>query len=340
MQSPPNKHTSLVPPPTSQHRFRGFVLLVVWVALVCLLFVKFQDISDWFKLRGYKPPTLVSQMVTQDTMTDYGRKLFYVNHPAIASKANLNDKCKTGGTGGEQTIVLGCYNKDGSGIYVLSVTDPRLTGVEQVTAAHEMLHAAYNRLSPSERDKVDAMLEDYFKTVTDQHIKDVMAAYQKSEPDDVVNEMHSVFGSEIADLPAPLEQYYQQYFINRHAVTSFAAQYQSEFTSRQATIASDDTQLASLKDQIDAMEADLNSQQNALKAQRTELDNLRGSNVSAYNAAVPGYNQSVDAYNSEVEQVKGLIDQYNQLVIERNGVSFEEDQLSKALSSDVAPISQ
>ena len=33
----------------------------------------------------------------------------------------------------EKTIILGCYHSDQEGIFVYNVTDPRLSGVEQVT---------------------------------------------------------------------------------------------------------------------------------------------------------------------------------------------------------------
>ena len=140
--------------------------------------------------------------------------------------------------------MLGCYHSGQSGIFVLDVTDSRLDGVEQVTAAHEMLHAAYDRLSRSERSKVDAMLEDYYKNdLKDQRIVETINAYKKSEPKDVVNEMHSIFATEIASLPAPLEKYYQRYFTDRGQIVANAERYKSEFTSRQEAIVGYDAQL-------------------------------------------------------------------------------------------------
>ena len=283
-------------------------------------------------------PATVAQLAQQDTMNDYGRKLFYVNHPQITSKADFASNCPSGG---EQTIVLGCYHGGQSGIYVLDVNDPRLDGVEQVTAAHEMLHAAYERLSSSDKAKVDKMLEDYYKNdLKDQRILDVIDSYKKSEPNDVVNEMHSVFGSEIANLPAPLEAYYKRYFTNRAQVAAFAERYQSEFTSRQATIDQYDAQLAALKSRIEAGESDIKDQQANIDSQRAALMSLNNSDPSSYNASVPAYNRLIDAYNYQVSSIQNLIAQYNQLVETRNAVALEANQLSKSLSSDVAPISK
>jgi hypothetical protein len=315
---------------------RIFLLVILLIALAVLgaIYVKRQSFFDWLALRNYNPPATVSQLATQDTMTPYARKILYVNHPAIDDKTAFNQPCPN--DGGEQTIVLGCYHSDQDGIFLLNVSDPRLSGVEQVTAAHEMLHAAYDRLSQSERNKVDAMLLDYYNhDLHDRRLIATIAAYKKTEPHDVVNEMHSVFGTEVANLPAGLEQYYKRYFTNRSQVAAYAAQYEAAFTSRQATVNADDVQLSSLKTQINGDETDLKTKQAQINAQQAQLSTERSSNPAAYNAAVPTFNSQVNSYNAEVQTVQGLVTQYNQLVASRNAIALVENQLSSELSGSI-----
>jgi chromosome segregation ATPase len=209
----------------------------------------------------------------------------------------------------------------------------------QVTAAHEMLHGAYERLSDADRKRVDAMLTDYYEHgLTDQRVRETIEAYKKSEPKDVVNEMHSVFGTEIANLPANLEHYYTRYFDDRAKVAAFAAQYQAQFTGRKQQIDQYDAQLTTLKNQIDAMETDLQSKQQQINTLQAQLNGQRRSgDVNSYNAGVPGYNSLVNEYNTEIQTAKSLIQQYNDLVKQRNAVAFEEDQLVKSLSTDALP---
>jgi hypothetical protein len=334
MLSPPNKQIY----PKPRHRLGKFLILIAWFTVLGFAAIHHQDIFDWYKLRDYDAPAVVSQLATQDTMTDYGRKVFYVNHPSALDKPSFVNHCPAGSKS-EQTIVLGCYHGFQNGIYLLNVDDPRLNGVEQVTAAHEMLHAAYDRLSSKERDRVDAMLLNYYTTsLTDHRILATIDAYKKSEPNDLVNEMHSIFATEISTLPPQLEQYYSQYFTNRAQVAGFAATYQAEFTSRQNIVTADDARLATMKTQIDQLTDDIRSKQANISSQRSILNGLRSSDVEAYNAAVPGYNSLVNAYNSEIDQLRSLINQYNQLVNERNAVALEADQLTRELSSDVQPI--
>lgn len=319
-------------------RAATLVLLVVWFGLLGLAALNRQNIIDWWLLRNYHASSTVSQLATQDDLTGYARKVFYVNHPAIDDKSTFAKSCPN--NGGEQTIVLGCYHGNQAGVFLLTVSDPRLDGVEQVTAAHEMLHAAYDRLSSSERKKVDDMLLDFNQHgLQDQRIKDTIAAYRKSEPNDVVNEMHSVFGTEVPNLSPQLEAYYKRYFADRSAVTGFATKYQSEFTSRKSTVMQADAQLAQLKTQITASEADLQTKQTAITNEQNRLIGLKnGGNISAYNAGVPAYNQQIDTYNSEVHSLQSMIDQYNQLVNSRNAVALEQDQLVNELKTNVSTI--
>lgn len=318
----------------------AIILLAVWLAAFGWAVLNWQNLLDWWKLRQYSAPAAVSQLASQDGMTPYGQKIFYVNHPSIDEKSAFSRSCPN--NGGEQTIVLGCYRGGESGIFLLSVSDVRLSGVEQVTAAHEMLHGAYERLSAADRRHVDAMLLDYYRHgLQDQQVKATINAYKKSEPDALVDEMHSIFGTEVAQLPGGLEQYYRRYFTNRSQVVGFAAQYRSEFTSREATINTDDDRLASLKTQINNAEDDLKNKQHTINAQQSILLAQRNSgDVADYNAGVPGYNSLIDAYNAEVQYVRSLVDEYNQLVTERNAIAFEENQLYKELSGTPAPISR
>ncbi|HKR81773.1 MAG TPA: hypothetical protein VJR27_02110 [Candidatus Saccharimonadales bacterium] len=313
-----------------------FLSLVVTGGAV-FAFSERQQLYDWVRLQNYQPPTQISQLAADDTMTAAAQHLFYINHPNLtADKAFFNKQCGNK----EQTIVLGCYHGNQQGIYLYEVSDARLNGVEQVTAAHEMLHAAYDRLSTQDRKNIDAMLQDYYAHgLHDKRIQDSIDLYKKIEPNDVVNEMHSVFGTEVADLPAPLENYYKRYFGDRHKIVQYATDYQGTFTSLQNQVATDDAQLAKWKPQIDTLTSEIQQKQRALATQKAQLDAQRASgNIDAYNAGVTPYNAAVNTYNALVESLKNLIAQYNALVDERNAIAIQENQLAQAINSQASPV--
>jgi hypothetical protein len=332
MQPPTSNSSQFSPKP--RRRLGAWLVLLILVGLLGTAAANRQNVWDWWQLKHYQAPADVAGLADQDTMTASARKIFYVNQPAIDDKASFAKACAAGGAR-EQTIILGCYHGNQAGIFVLAVSDPRLSGVEQVTAAHEMLHAAYDRLSAKDKQQIDKQLMDYYqRDLHDQRILATIDAYKKTEPNDLVNEMHSIFGTEITSLPPGLEQYYQRYFTNRAQIATFAAQYQAAFTSRQATLTGLENQLDDLKSQIQATEDDLKAKKAAIDDKRTQLQAAAGGNTAAYNAGVPAYNKLVDAYNAEVQTVRNLINQFNQLVSQHNDLVLEQSQLRNELDAN------
>jgi len=318
----------------------GLTLVVaVWLVIVGVLVVNGQSIVDWWRLRGYVPPAAVVTLANDDTMTSYTRHLFYLNRPQLTPSVNGFRAYCPENLG---SIVLGCYHPDQDGIFIYNVSDPTLAGVQQVTAAHEVLHAVYARLSGSERANLNSELQSYYEHgLTSTQVKAEVKLYQQTEPGSVMDEMSCTFGTEIANLPASLNAYYSKYFTNRSAIVGYEQKYQAAFSSRQAVVAQDDSQLASLKSQLNSTEAQLGSSLNALNSQQSNLTNLRNSgNISAYDAGVPAYNSSVDAYNAQVQITESLVSQYNQLVASRNQVAGQITTLVTALDTRVTPRQQ
>ncbi|HEX8182352.1 MAG TPA: hypothetical protein VF575_02005 [Candidatus Saccharimonadales bacterium] len=322
----------------------GFKSAKVWLlfTLLAVIIVGFwqqQAIRDWMRLYNYQPAASISQLANQLQFTPQARKLFYVNHPQLEDRTAFNAACSKDD---EHTIILGCYHPVDRGIYIYKVTDARLTGVSQVTAAHEMLHAAYDRLSGRERQRVDTMLQDFYQNkLQSERIKTIIGAYTKSEPNDVVNEMHAIFGTEIVELPGELETYYQQYFQDRSVVTAYAATYQAEFTSRQTQVSSYDKDLQILRQQIDANKIKLETQESKISVLRSQLETSRNAgDIATYNQYVPIYNAQIDAYNNLITMTKSSVARYNQLVQDRNAVALQVADLARSIDSSLQAIEQ
>ncbi len=282
---------------------------------------------DWWLLRSYVPSETVKKLADSAKMSDLSRKLFYVHDPAILDKASFQTSC----TVGEETIVLGCYVSNDR-IYLYDVQDERLAGVEEVTAAHEMLHAAYDRLSPKEKVVLNGLLQEAYDSLTDERIRKNIASYETRDSSVVMNELHSILGTEVLELPRDLETYYQRYFTDRLAVVSLSQIYASEFEKREEQIKAYDAQLSNLNGEITRRQADLGLQSQALTEERKLLESLRG-DASVFNQGVKTYNVKVNSYNSDVAKTKELIDQYNVIVSKRNEIAVEERQLVEAIDT-------
>lgn len=307
----------------------GLLSVVVLAIGGYLAFANTQNIADWWFLRDYQPSPEISQLVTEAGMADQGKKLFYVSDPSLDTKQDFNVNCPFE----EQTIVLGCY--DGRNIFILDINDPELDGVETVTAAHEMLHAAYSRLSDDERQNVDTMLNKQFEQTSNQRIIDLIAEYDSSDQALINNELHSILPTELENLTPELEEYYSQYFDDRQKVVAAALRYEAVFLGLEQDLENLQSQIDGYKSQITAYEQQLETMSEEIGDLREQLDSLRDQNeIAEFNSLVPGFNSKVDLYNDTIALLRGVIEQHNQLVKEINEATIKHNNLVEAIDSN------
>lgn len=269
-----------------------YVILLGGLAAVAL---NEQTLIDQYYLHTFQPAPAMAAIINRLDLTSKARAMMYRGRPRIDSKAAFNADCDPA-TG---ELELGCYA--GGRIYVLKISNPDLAAEMEVVSAHELLHEAYARLSGSERRRVDGLVEQAVAGIHDPDLDARLADYAKTEPGERDNELHSILGTEYANLPAPLEDYYRAYFANRQVIVQAHSSYQAVFAGQKAHIDGELAQIRSLKAQLE----NLNAQMDALRA---------GGRISQYNALVP-------RQNALVRQVNGLVAQYNTDVDEYNALS-------------------
>ncbi len=267
----------------------------------------------------------------QTTMTRDARALFGSNEPRIEDKRRFAQDCPVPDSPG--TLVLGCQGADR--IFLLRVDRPDLSQIMPVTAAHEMLHAAYARLAPPERRKINRRLDAAFASSTDPHLRDVIAEYGTIEPGARHNELHSLLGTEVVALGPALEQYYARYFEDRQQIVRAFQSYQSVFDALEAQY----NQLSSEADALDAQLKDLEPQVQAAGAEADRLagqiDSLRAQGrIDESNRLVDPQNAAVNRANSLADQFNGLVADYNSKVEALNALAITAHQIDEALGVD------
>ncbi|MGD8374270.1 MAG: hypothetical protein PVI21_05460 [Candidatus Woesebacteria bacterium] len=308
----------------------SFFGAIIWFAL------NWQIVLDWWRIQIYPPSAQIVQIADSTGMSSRGRELWYASTPVVESAAAFNQDCQNNS---EESIVLGCYKLQK--IYLFDVTDEKLSGVEEVTGAHEMLHAAYERLSKAEREEIDQLINAQMSVTTDERLLELISLYNKTEPGEIYNEMHSIFGAEYRDLSPELESYYKTYFDDRNKVVTLAESYENVFTESENRIAQMDEQLTNFKSQIDKNNATLDSEYAIIQSESARLNDLwQKQKVDEYNAAVPVYNARIRAYNALVEETQNLIDKHNSLVIERNNEATAQNKLNQSLDSKYNEVNQ
>jgi hypothetical protein len=299
------------------------------------VFAHRQDIFDWWRLSSYKPAASIAALADATTMIGRGRELFYVSDPQVNEREAFNGNCNSLG---EEGLVLGCYKLQR--IYIFNVADPRLNGVKEVTAAHEMLHAAYERLDGPDKAKVNKSLETQLAAIQNERLQALIKLYNEHEPGELLNEMHSILGTEFGNLSPELETYYKRYFSDRAKVVALANGYEAIFTQSKQRIASFDAELDALKAQIEAGNKELEHQKATLEASSAQLDSLRRDDPAAYNQAVPAHNAKVRTFNNLATATRNLVEKYNTLVQQRNQEVAGQSELYNSLDSRYQPISR
>jgi hypothetical protein len=301
------------------------------VATIFILVYR-QRIIDQVTVWGYSASSETTDLVKRAGMNDNGIFYYYASQPTLYSPSTATSFNKICNNNETSTAILGCYS--GSRIYIYLVTDPQLDGISEVTAAHETLHAIYSRLSESEKTRVDKMLEDEYKVLSkDSYYSDLLSFYSTYEPGQRDNELHSIIGTEVANLSPELEAYYDQYFTNRQDVVNLDIKYSSVFKTLKAeadalsgkidsllsTITSLSNQYNSDAQQLQtdinsfntraqsggfSSQAEFNSERAVLTGRASALDATRATIQSDYAT----YQSMVTQYNSYATQSKKLYD--------------------------------
>lgn len=328
--------TSQLHNPKRRSTFRRFLSLIFLLAVLAAgvwAVLNRQFVIDQITVWQFKPSAEITALSRDASLNDHGTFLFYASQPELQSATDFNSNCKTRET---QSIVLGCYTNHR--IFVFEVTDSRIVGVKTVTAAHEMLHAAYERLSSAERDRVDKLLEAQLAKTEDQDMLDLVALYDKLEPGERWNELHSIFGTEVAQLSGELETYYKQYFTDRSQVVAAYTHYHQVFTDLKA-------QATTLQDQLSSKKATIDSKTIEYDTKLAQLE----SDIKAFNqraATTGGFASQAEfsraraslmtrqsALTALAQQINALVAEYNRIVGDLNAVGIEINELNDNLNS-------
>jgi len=269
------------------------------------------------------------ELVDGSELTRHARELVADNQTRVDDKDDFNRDCPNPESAA--TLTLACYT--GSRIYVLRVDQPNLAGVMNVSLAHETLHAAFDELPRSERREVVDLLEAFMAETGDDRIEALLLEYKRTEPGRRATELHSLIGTQVADLPRALERHYARYFEDRSTVVDAFVGYQSVFDDLQVRYDELSLQAASIETQITDTDA-------AYQAAGAEADRFFEEIQSLRNQGrVDESNALVGAQNAAADRANGLGDQYNALVAQYNGLVDEINALAVLINESYNAIS-
>jgi hypothetical protein len=312
--------------------FIAAVASILVLATAILLFINKQYVTDQITIWSFTPSQAVQQVSDKVGFSQRGAFYFLATKPEVSSAEQFNKDCPRQEP---SSPILGCYSN--GRIFIYDITNSKLDGIEEVTAAHEMLHAAWDRLSDVERSRLTTLLKDEYAKHATGDLADRIAYYERNEPGQLVNELHSILPTEVADLSPELELYYSQYFNDRQAVVKLHDQYNGVLKDL-------NTQLNALYEELTTLGVSIESSTEVYDQQSAELsraiaafnqkaDNAGFSTQQEFNAERAQLVQRSNLLQDTRNSINVSIDRYNEAYTEYESVAAQLDTLNKSLDS-------
>jgi uncharacterized coiled-coil DUF342 family protein len=325
------------------HNFlKNSIAIVITIAVLSAagwVVLNRQYVLDQLDFWSYKPTTAVVSIADRAGLSNQGKFYLYASRADIETAAQFNLNCVRQEAG---NAILGCYaNKN---IYIYDITNAQLNGVEEVTAAHEMLHAIWDRMADVDKKTIGDLLIAQYTKLNDPALNARMAYYDRTEPGQKINELHSILGTEYPNLSPELEAHYAKYFSDRSKVVTLHSSYEAVFNSLKKQGNTLKTQIDSLKTSINSKTeqynnevASINDDTTALKNSQASVDRTSQSQVNAYNAKRQSLLDRISALDALRTEINNQTDTYNTAVTEYNKIVVTTNDLNKSLDSTLAP---
>ena len=308
----------------------GWLIMALIGVGALLVFLNREWVHDYLRGRDYQPTSEMQRIREDLALTERGEFLFNAAQPELNDRDDFNAHCRDGAS--TEIAVLGCYTN--SNIYIYNIEEEELDGIRELTAAHELLHAVFARMTEAEKNEFREILEQVYEDNED-ILKRDLDTYDSGER---FEEMYVRVGTEVADLPEALEKHYGEIFKDQDKIVGFYNQYIKVFRK----IESD---MEALKQEMEGLEASIE----AKKAEYSQYLNEVNARVDEFNACADtaGCFESEAVFEArravliseqqELEglynEINGLVDQYNLKVSEYNENVLHNDKLNQIVNS-------
>ena len=298
-------------------------------------------ISDAITVSQYNPTPAVSGYATRAAMSDRGRFLLYASAPQVVAGDAFDGFCSRD----EPDIgVLGCYTLADGRIYLYDIANVDLDDFEVVVAAHEMLHAAWDRMSADEQRALGDPLEDAVATIDPQgELAQRIAAYEEADPASRIPELYAIVGTELAVVPDMLEVHYATYFDDRAIVVALWQKVEGIFAQL-------DQELNRLSSELARLATQISAEQGAAEQTAATLE----TDITAFNerASQPGGYATQSAFERDrqvlierqavltaaIDATNALVDDYTTVLAQFTELNDEAEAINRDLNLDPQPI--
>ena len=314
--------------------FFSLIFLVLLGAGAFFAISNSHNIRDYFAAQNYKPTAEIEKITKKIKPTAFAKNIFYASNPQVENSDEFNQNCRNRE---EDSAILGCY-KSGR-IHVFDVQNSKLKGVKDVTAAHELLHAIWERMNSEEKDKIGKLLEAQYEKSKDPEFEKLMESYDRTEPGEKINELHSLIGTEQIELSKELEDHYAKFFKNRKEIAEIYQGYNNNFKTLKNKTETLTAELQKIKPEIEELTKKYNSDSEELEAEISEFNtNAKNGHYKSQSEFYRDRSKLVAEINKLTESrvnLNSLINSYNSKIKELQESSIEQNELYKSINSNL-----
>lgn len=321
---------------------------VISATLVLALFVagwlaytNRQILQDIYAAAQFSPPSDLQLVMDRVEFSTEGDRIFRASTPTLESSQAFSSQCADV-IHSESDLVVGCFT--GTNIHLFQIADDRLDGMVEVTAAHELLHAVYKRLSPGEKAELRTALEAEYETQkkNDPRLEERMSVYADLSEEGFVNELHSVLGTEVRNLSPSLERHFAKYFTDRSKVLDLFTAYNSYFVELEQERNALRLELTTLGAEIDqrgeTYRSNLESYNSAVASLISRNERFEfSSNPSEFYALRDELNRQRAALETQRQELNAAVDTYNENRERLLELDAQAEELIRSIDSDFAP---
>ena len=307
----------------------GIILALLLGATIWAFFNQ-QLITDFWRGKDYQPVGEMRRIQNDLKLTDRGTFLFKASRPRLSSRDEFNQHCRQ--VLDTEMAVLGCYKDDD--IFIYDIQSTELDGIRELTTAHELLHAVWARMSTDQRTALSSVLD---KVLTQNH-DTLQNEIDNYTPEQRQEELFVRAGTEIASLPAELEQVYGEIFTDQDIIAAFYHKYITVFRAIEAEMDAIKAEMTTLQTQIDLSTADYQSKLSSLNS-AIQSFNRCAETAGCFTTETEFYTKrnSLMAERTTLEalydEINSLVGRYNALVEQYNADVTRTDQLNKTINS-------
>ena len=313
----------------TKRNYCGWVILLVLVVIATIIVLNRAWIYDWFRGVTYRSTAEMVSIRDKLNLTGRGDFLFNATQPELNKADDFNANCRQ--DEGE-VAVLGCYTA--GNIYIYDIADAKLDGIRELTAAHELLHAVWARMSNAGKEDLKPILQQVYQNNLSV-LKDDVETYADDER---VEEIFVRAGTEIKKLPDVLEKYYAEIFNNQDAVVDFYEKYIAVFREIKMQVEELASEIEVLRDSINVKMAEYENKVSQLEADIARFNSC-AETAGCFATEVEFYAQrnALVARENELnllnDEINNMIDDYNLKVDEYNADALESRKLQNMINS-------